>query len=104
MLGMGQHRELCRGFKHCCAGFAASSVVWLQMKAGLGFRLLELLWICSLANYQSFCESVCPPPVSPVGTCRCGLYTTGYVLKRATLYLAMKPWHQQGVMFLMDRG
>ena len=38
-----------------CAGFAASSVVWLQMKAGLGFRLWSL-GVCSLANYQSFCE------------------------------------------------
>ena len=59
MLGMGQHRELCRGFKHCCAGFAASSVVWLQMKAGLGFRLWNF-WAFSLANYQGFCESVAP--------------------------------------------
>lgn len=35
------------------AGFAASSVVWLQMKAGLGFRHWNL-WVCSVANYQSF--------------------------------------------------
>ncbi len=37
----------------CCAGFALSSVVWLQMRAGLGFRCWNL-WVCSLARYQSF--------------------------------------------------
>jgi hypothetical protein len=35
------------------AGFAASSVVWLQMRSGLGFRCWNL-WVCSLARYQSF--------------------------------------------------
>lgn len=30
-----------------------SSVVWLQMRAGLGFRCWNL-WVCSLARYQSF--------------------------------------------------
>ncbi|CAL8464708.1 g4243 [Coccomyxa elongata] len=34
-------------------GFAVSSVVWLQMRAGLGFRCWNL-WVCSLARYQSF--------------------------------------------------
>lgn len=41
-------RVLLRG-----AGFAASSVVWLQMRSGLGFRCWNL-WLCSLARYQSF--------------------------------------------------